>query len=105
MAKKVDWMSEPSLTGSIVVAGLPSTPGLVTAERNRPGCAAEKSLKKTTARSAAFGSGVAGLSFMNCATIAGCALDQVSTYGPCVGSPVTQAWANELCASAHWATI
>src|SRR5271157_150270 len=98
-------MSEPSLTGSIVVTGLPSAPGLVTAEGNCPGCTAEKSLKNTTARSGAFGSGVAGLSFINCATIAGCAFTHASTYGPCVGSPVTQAEASELCASAHWATI
>src|SRR5580704_10770596 len=36
MSKKIDWMSEPALTGSIVVTGLPSGPVLVTDERNMP---------------------------------------------------------------------
>src|SRR5208283_4600994 len=98
-------MSESILTGTRVVCGLPSAPVLVTAERNFPGCSIEKFLKNTTARSAAFGWGIVGLSLMNWATTAGCAFAQLSTYAPFFESALTHACARELCWSAHWATI
>ena len=61
-------MSLPESTMSKVVTDLPPSV-LVTADRNLPGFFFEKSSKKTTARSGAFGSGVAGLSFIHLATI------------------------------------
>src|SRR5271157_553403 len=105
MSKKNDWMSLPVVTGSIVVAVLPLLSVLLTAERNFPGCSSEKLAKNTIARSEAWGFGVPGLSLMNCATTAGCALDQSSTYAPWVGSAVTQPCAIELCALAHCSTM
>ena len=53
-------MSEPVLTGWMLVVGLPSGPGFVTEEGNMPGCSFEKDSKNGTARSEGFGCGVAG---------------------------------------------
>src|SRR3984957_2734032 len=86
------------------VCDLPSVPVCVTADGNMPGCSSEKCSKKTTAKSGAFGCGVLGLSLIHFATRSGCAFDQASTYGPWVGSALTQAWATALCKSAHCAT-
>src|SRR5271157_5190462 len=105
MSKKKDWISLPVVTGLIVVTSLPFLSFSVTAEGNAPGCSSEKLVKNTTARSAAWGLGVPGLSLMNWATIAGCPLDQASTNAPWVGSEVTQPCAVELCMFAHCSTI
>src|SRR5580704_10316649 len=87
------------------VCDLPSAPVWVTAEGNIPGCSAAKFSKKSTAKSAAFGCGVPGFFFTQSVTKSACALDQASTYWPCVGSALTQAVATALCKSAHWVTM
>src|ERR1700722_4127453 len=105
MSKKIDWTSEPELTGSMSVTGLPSEPVLVTDEGNVPGCSVENVLKKTPARSDALGCGVAGLFLIQSLTTASWLLTHSSTYAEWVGSPVTQACAMLLCASAHCETM
>ena len=64
-----------------------------------------KVFEKNTARSAALGLGVPGLSLIHWVTKAGWAFIQSSTYVLFVGSALTQAWARALCRSAHWATM
>jgi hypothetical protein len=47
MPKKIDWIFEPSFTGSIAVGGFPSAPVLVRAEGDRPWFSFEKVSKDT----------------------------------------------------------
>src|SRR5579864_6460719 len=96
MSKKIDCTSAPSFTGSIVVMLLPLLSVCVTPDGNCPGCSAEKVSKNTTARSAAFGFGVAGLAAIHFFTTAGCCFAQSSTYFPCEGSALTHACASPL---------
>ena len=79
MSKKFDWMSEPALTGSMAVTGLPFAPVLVTDEGNMPGWSLEKFSKNTTARSEALGCGVAGFFLIQSFTMSAWAFAQAST--------------------------
>jgi hypothetical protein len=78
MSKKIDWMSDPALTGSMSVTALPSAPVLVTDEGNMPGWSFEKVSKNSTARSEALGCGVAGFFLIQSWTAASWAFVQVS---------------------------
>src|SRR5271169_2729016 len=80
MSKKVDWISLPVVTGSMVVDDLPSAAVFVTAERDLPGFSFEKVSKITTARSDGEGFWLSGLSVLNFATTSGCDFSQSNRY-------------------------
>src|SRR5262245_41654088 len=103
MSKKIDWMSEPSETGSIGLSVFTSSAAWSTPPGDFPGLSFEKLVKNGTERSSGFGSGVPGLSLIHCATSSVCASRQVVTQAAFGGSALTQFAASVECVAAHWA--